>query len=169
MTSAFFGLCCLLAPASAAWGKKSGDGDATGSSQADLAAQVQELSKAVQAQTSRIAKLESQLAAQKKAAQVKQQCASSSAPSTGFDLQPELQPFRLAEAQRALQRQREQITSLYSAAVGTPLTLALDTDAGLLFVSVGGVIVQPSATLGATRPLPPYARETVRSRLCVFL
>jgi WD40 repeat protein len=120
--SAFFGLCCLLAPASAAWGKKSGDSDATGSSQADLAAQVQELSKAVQAQTSRIAKLESQLAAQKKAAQVKQQCASSSAPSTGFDLQPELQPFRLAEAQRALQRQREQITSLYSAAVGTPLT-----------------------------------------------
>ena len=31
--SAFFGLCCLLAPASAAWGKKSGDSDATGSSQ----------------------------------------------------------------------------------------------------------------------------------------
>ena len=117
-----------LSLAIAAWlggGKKPNEAKevAAAAASGDVAAQLSALSKAVQAQAARIAHLEGALAK----GPPTRQCAAEVTPA-GFDLQPELQPFKLAEAQRALKRQQEQVVSVFNVSIGTPIVaVALST------------------------------------------
>ena len=78
-----------------------------------LTSQVQQLTDAVGAQAARIAQLERMLAAKPakptKPAPAPRGAAAAAPAASLADLQPELQPFRLAEAQRALRRQQAQL------------------------------------------------------------
>ena len=98
-----------------------------------LSRQVQQLAETVGAQAARIAQLERALAAKPtkptKPAPARKGATAAVAPAASLaDLQPELQPFRLAEAQRALRRQQAQLVRVFSATVGAPITaVALST------------------------------------------
>ena len=82
-----------------------------------LTRQVQQLAETVGAQAARIAQLERALAAKPtkptkptKPAPARKGAPAALAPAASLaNLQPELQPFRLAEAQRALRRQQAQL------------------------------------------------------------
>lgn len=79
-----------------------------------LTRQVQQLAETVGAQAARIAQLERALAARPtkptKPAPARKGAPAAVAPAASLaELQPELQPFRLAEAQRALRRQQAQL------------------------------------------------------------
>jgi hypothetical protein len=141
-----------------------------------LTSQVQQLTEAVGSQAARIAQLERMLAAKPTKPAPAQKGAAAAAPAASLaDLQPELQPFRLAEAQRALRRQQAQLVRVFSATVGAPLTaVALSTqllEKGLphlprltaaadslgvlhLFDSDGGEVVRLLTRTHA--PGPPY-------------
>ena len=86
---------------------------AAGAADGGLTSQVSQLTEALGAQATRIAQLERMLAAKPakptKPAPAPRGAAAAAPAASLADLQPELQPFRLAEAQRALRRQQAQL------------------------------------------------------------
>ena len=86
---------------------------AAGAADGGLTSQVSQLTEALGAQATRIVQLERMLAAKPttptKPAPAPRGAAAAAPAASLADLQPELQPFRLAEAQRALRRQQAQL------------------------------------------------------------
>ena len=133
-----------------------------------LTRQVQQLAEMVGAQAARIAQLERALAAKPtkptKPTPARKGTTAAVAPAASLaDLQPELQPFRLAEAQRALRRQQAQLVRVFRATVGAPITaVALST--ALLEKSVPHLprLAAAADSLGVLHLFDSHGEEVVR-------